>query len=162
MSWRPSIQKRNNCKRWEHLSKVCSQILLKCWSTWRSGRPDILWSVHKPARAVTKRTKACGERLSLTFIARVTTDNIAMWVISAQHCRLGFLQDSDFAGDLEDSKSTSGRVLCIFRSRTLGRCSWMCKKQTSTVPLNLRLFLYMQFQAWTVYLLLIPGIWLLK
>ena len=27
---------------------------------------------------------------------------------TAQHCRLGLLQDSDFAGDFEDSKSTSG------------------------------------------------------
>ena len=37
---------------------------------------------------------------------------------TAQHCRLGLFQDSDFAGGFEDSKSTSGRVLCIFGSRT--------------------------------------------
>ena len=29
-------------------------------------------------------------------------------------CRLGLFQDSDFAGDLEGSKSTSGGTLCIF------------------------------------------------
>ena len=40
-------------------------------------------------------------------------------------------QDSDFAGDLEDSKSTSGGVLCIFGSRTFVPISWTCKKQTS-------------------------------
>ena len=40
-------------------------------------------------------------------------------------------QDSDFAGDLEDSKSTSGGLLCIFRSHTSVPISWMCKKQTS-------------------------------
>ena len=50
---------------------------------------------------------------------------------TAQHCRLGLLQDSDFAGDLEDSKSTSGGVLFIFGSRTFVQVSWMCKKQTS-------------------------------
>ena len=33
---------------------------------------------------------------------------------TAQHCSLGLFQDSDFAGDLEDSKSTSGGILCIF------------------------------------------------
>ena len=44
---------------------------------------------------------------------------------------LGLFQDSDFAGDLEDSKSTSGGVLCIFGSRTFVPVSWMCKKQTS-------------------------------
>ena len=50
---------------------------------------------------------------------------------TAQHCRLGLFQDSDFAGDLEGSKSTSGGVLCIFGSRTFVPVSWMCKKQTS-------------------------------
>ena len=48
-----------------------------------------------------------------------------------QQCRLGLCQDSDFAGDLEDSKSTSGGVLCIFGSHTFVPISWMCKKQTS-------------------------------
>ena len=50
---------------------------------------------------------------------------------TAQQCRLGLFQDSDFAGDLEDSKSTSGEILCIFGSRTFVAKSWMCKKQTS-------------------------------
>ena len=44
---------------------------------------------------------------------------------------LGLLQDSDCAGDLEDSKSTSGGTLCIFGSHTFVPISWMCKKQTS-------------------------------
>ena len=38
---------------------------------------------------------------------------------TAQQCRLGLFQDSDFAGDLEDSKSKSGGLLCIFGSQTL-------------------------------------------
>ena len=50
---------------------------------------------------------------------------------TAQHCRLGLFQDSDFAGDLEDSKSTSGGVLCIFGSRIFVPVGWMCKKQTA-------------------------------
>ena len=50
---------------------------------------------------------------------------------TAQHCRLSLFQDSDFAGDLEDSKSTLGGALCIFGSRTFVAVSWMCKKQTS-------------------------------
>ena len=49
----------------------------------------------------------------------------------AQHCRLGLFQDSDFAGEFEDSKSTSGGVLYIFGSRTFVPITWMCKKQTS-------------------------------
>ena len=50
---------------------------------------------------------------------------------SAKQCRLGLFQDSDFAGDLEDSKSTSGGTLCIFGSHTFVPISWMCKKRTS-------------------------------
>ena len=50
---------------------------------------------------------------------------------TAQQCRIGLFQDSDFAGDLEDSKSTSGGILCIFGSHTFVPISWMCKKQTS-------------------------------
>ena len=50
---------------------------------------------------------------------------------TAKQCMLGLFQDSDFAGDLEDSKSTSGRTLCVFGSHTFVPISWMCKKQTS-------------------------------
>ena len=52
-------------------------------------------------------------------------------VNNAEQCRLGLFQDSDFAGDLEDSKSTSGGTLCILGSQTFVPISWMCKKQTS-------------------------------
>ena len=50
---------------------------------------------------------------------------------TAKQCRLGLFQDSDFAGDLEDSKSTSGGTLCVFGSHAFVPISWMCKKQTS-------------------------------
>ena len=50
---------------------------------------------------------------------------------TAKQCRLGLFQDSDFAGDLEDSKSTSGRTLCVFGIHTFVPISWMCKKQTA-------------------------------
>ena len=50
---------------------------------------------------------------------------------TAKQCRLGLFQDSDFAGDLEDSKSTSGGTLCVFGSHTFVHISWMCKKQTA-------------------------------
>ena len=50
---------------------------------------------------------------------------------TAKQCRLGLFQDSDFAGDLEDSKSTSGGTLCVFGSHTFVPISWMCKKPTA-------------------------------
>ena len=54
-----------------------------------------------------------------------------MWVTLQKQCRLGLFQDADFAGDLEDSKSTSGGTLCVFGSHTFVPISWMCMKQTS-------------------------------
>ena len=50
---------------------------------------------------------------------------------TAKRSRLGLFQDSDFARDLEDSKSTSGGTLCVFGSHTFVPTSWMCKKQTA-------------------------------
>ena len=46
-------------------------------------------------------------------------------------CRLRLFQDSDFAGNPEESKSTSGGTLCVLVSHTFVPISWMCKKQTS-------------------------------
>ena len=45
------------------LSEVWSHIVWKCLYLARIGRPDILWSANKPARTVTKWTKACDKRL---------------------------------------------------------------------------------------------------
>ena len=50
---------------------------------------------------------------------------------TGKHGRLRLFQDSDFAGDLEDKKSTSGGTLCVFGSHTFVPISWMCKKQAS-------------------------------
>ena len=115
------------------LSQVCSQIVLKCLYLARIGRPDILWSVNKHARSITKWTKACDKRLNrlISYIHHTCEYKQYCHVgNTAQQCRLGLFQDSDFAGDLEDSKSTSGGTLCVFGSHTFVPISWMCKKQT--------------------------------
>ena len=99
-------------------STVCSHVVLKCLYLARIGRPDILWSVNKLARAVTKWTKYCDKRLArlISYIHHTSEYRQYCYVgNTAQQCRLGLFQDSDFAGDLEDSKSTSGGVLCFFR-----------------------------------------------
>ena len=103
------------------LSPVCSQIVLKC--------------LHlKLARSITKLTKACDKRLNrLISLLHHTCEYKQYCHVgnTAKQCRLGLFQDSDFAGDLEDSKSTFGGTLCIFGSHTFVPISWMCKKQTS-------------------------------
>ena len=115
------------------LSTACSHIVLKCLYLARIGRPDILWSVNKLARAVTQWTKACDKRLArlISYIHHTSEFRQCCHVgNTAQQCRLRLFQDSDFPGDLEDSKSTSGGLLCIFGSRAFVPTSWMCKKQT--------------------------------
>ena len=116
------------------LSTVCSHIAMKCLYLARIGRPDTLWSVNKLAPAVTKWTEACDKR-SARLISHIHhTCEFKQYCHvgnTTQQCRSGLLQDSDFAGDLEESKSTSGGLLCIFGSHTFVPISWMCKKQTS-------------------------------
>ena len=57
-----------------------------------------------------------------------------MWETKHDNADWDCFKDSDFAGDLEDSKSTSGTALCIFGSHTFVPISWMCKKKTSVSP----------------------------
>ena len=116
------------------LSTVCSQIVLKCLYLARAGRLGILWSVKKLARAFTKWTRACDKRFArlISYIHHTSQYRQYCYVgNTAQQCLLGLFQDSDFAGDLEDSKSTSRGVLSVIGSQTFVPTSWMCKKQTS-------------------------------
>ena len=81
-----------------------------------------------------KWTKACDKRLNrlISYIHHTCEYKQYCHVgNTARQCRLGLFQDSDFAGDIEDSKSTSGGTLCIFGSHTFVPMSWMCKKQTA-------------------------------
>ena len=118
----------------EKCHKNDPQIVLKCLYLALIGRPDILWSVNKLARVVTKWTRACGKRLARLISYTHHTSNVKQYCHvgnTAQQPTLGLFQDSDFAGDPEDSKSTSGEILCIFGSHTFVSKSWMCKKQIS-------------------------------
>ena len=126
--------KEEEMKSVGELSQVCSQIVLKCLYLARIGRPDILCSVNKLARSITKWTKACDKRLNrlISYIHHTCEYKQHCYVgNTAKQCRLGLFQDSDFARDLEDSKSTSGGTYYVFGSHTFVPKSWMCKKQTS-------------------------------
>ena len=90
--------------------------------------------MNKLERSLTKWTRDCDKRLNrLISYIHHTCDYKQFCHVgnAAKQCRLGLFQDSDFEGDLEDSKSTSGGTLCVFGSHTFVPISWMCKKQTS-------------------------------
>ena len=126
--------KEEDTKSVGELSNTCSQIVLKCLYMARIGRPDILWSGNKLARSITKWTKACDKRLNLLISYIHHTCEYKQYCHvgnTGKQCRLGLFQDSDFAGEFEDSKSTSGGTLCVYGSHTFVPISWMCKKQTA-------------------------------
>ena len=77
----------------------------------------------------TKWTGACDKRLARLISNIHNTSDYKQYCHvgnTAHHCRWGLFQDSDFAGDLEDSKLTLGEIPCIFthggssRSSSLG------------------------------------------
>ena len=118
----------------------CTKSQLRAWmitTSWRKRHELVgltLLSWNKLARTATEWTRACDKRLARLISYIHHTNDYRQYCSvgnTAQHCRLGLFRDSDFAGDLEDSKSTSGGVLCIFGSRTFVPTNWMCNKQTS-------------------------------
>ena len=119
--------KEEEMKSVGEMSHVCSQIVLKCLYLTRELDDLIfLWSMNKLARSITKWTKACDKRLNrlISYIHHTCEYKQCCRVRNtAQQCRLGLFQDSDFAGDLEDSKSTSGGTLCVFGK------SYICSNQ---------------------------------
>ena len=89
-----NLKKKKNGSVGE-LSTVCSQIVLICVYLARIRRPDILWSVNKLARAVTKWTKACDKRLARLLANTHHTCEYRQYCHmgnAAQHCRLGLFQ----------------------------------------------------------------------
>ena len=134
-NYRTMFESRFSAEATEKLP--CSENL--CISSWSydmqgNARPDIVWSVNKLSRLITKWTKACDKRLNRLFSYIHHTCEYEQYCHvgnTAKQCRPGLFQDSDFVGDLEDSKSTSGGTLCIFGSHTFVPISWMCKKQTA-------------------------------
>ena len=60
----------------------------------------------------------------------MNTNNIVMWEILLSNADWDCFRTLT-SREIEDSKSTSGRTLCVFGSHTFVPISWMCKKQTS-------------------------------
>ena len=141
--------KEEELKSVGELSKVCSQIVLKYFYLSRIGRSDILWSGNKLARSITKWTKICDKRLSrLISYVHHTCEYKQYCRVgnTAKQCRLGLFQDSDFAGDLEYSKSTSDETCAFSEVKHLFQ-SVGCvrnKLQFRTVQQNQKSFLWTQ------------------
>ena len=132
------------------LSKVCSQIGLKCFfhgTYWKTG--FFLLSVNKLARSITKWTKACDKRLNrlISYIHHTCEyKRVVKWVIlhnnAGWHCfktqilreilRIRNLHQVDHCASLE--------AIRLFRSVGCVRN----KLQFRTVQQNQKSFLWMQ------------------
>ena len=115
-----------------HLSAQAARIVLKALYAARVTRWDFLWTVNMLAREVTRWTAACDRRLHrlICYLHQTSEHAQINWVgDKPSDCRLGLFSDASFAGDLRDSKSTSGGILVLFGPNTWVPISWICKKQ---------------------------------
>ena len=93
----------------------------------------MIWKLlgNRLVRSVTKWSRACDLRSARLISYTHHTTNYKQYCHVGNQAKLGLFQDADFAGNLTDSKSTSGGVLCMFGSHTFVPISWACKKQRS-------------------------------
>ena len=165
------VKARNECRHTANMSShgdLCHDGLLRgSYSRQVSPCVGTLWSFNKLARSVKKWTQACDRRLARSISHICFTSDYRQHCHvgnAAQHCRFGAFQDSQFARDLEDSKSTSGGVLCFFEVEHLYPsvgCA-RSKRQCLTGLENQRSCRWMLVCVWTVYMRLTCGNWSLK
>ena len=115
------------------LSQVCSQIVMKCLCLARIGNPDILWSVNKLARAVTKCAQACDDWQDwfLTLITQMISDSIVMWETRHSIVDLVCFKIQTLLVILRTQNQPREESCVFLEVETFVPVSWMCKKQTS-------------------------------
>ena len=114
------------------LSAAAARIVLKALYVARIARYDFMWSVNMLAREVTRWTVACDRRLHRLICYMHQTAEYAQICFVGDapgDCWLTLFSDASFAGDLRDSKSTTGGYLCLVGPNTYVPINWMCKKQ---------------------------------
>ena len=90
-----------------------------CLYVARIGRPDILWSVNKLARAVTKWTRACDKRSARLISSIHHPSEFKQYCHvgnTAEQCRLGLFQDSDFLEILKTQNRPQEDFVHIWKS----------------------------------------------
>jgi len=114
------------------LAPVASRIVLKAFYLARMNRLDILWTINNLARKVTKWDVSCDKRLHrLISYMHHHGDLVQLnWVgDKPEDCKIALFVDASFAGEIEDSKSTTGAILVLIGPNTFVPLFWLCKKQ---------------------------------
>ena len=157
--WMIINSNKTNCIQWENCQKFAHKLF---WNACTWQELDDLTSCGPRTSSQDQSENGLDKRFArLISYIHHTNDYRQHCNVenTAQHCRLGLFQDSDFEGDLEDSKSTIGGVLRIFGSRTLSQSVGCArnKHRFRTVLQNLKLFLWTLDYVWMGYLLSIFG-----
>ena len=114
------------------LGPVAARIVLKALYLATNGRPDICFAVNVLARKVHKWTQSDDIKLHrLICYLQFTKDYVHTSFVGDSPKDLYIAQfcDAGFAGDLLDSKSTSGMFLALVGPNTFAPLTWFCKKQ---------------------------------
>ena len=117
------------------LAENASRILMKGLWVARLARPDLLKPITALARHVQSWSKNCDKQLHRLMCYMSATPDLKLTgrvgdPINDVHLRL--YVDADFAGDREDTKSTSGGFLTLVGPNTFFPLAWVSKKQTAT------------------------------
>ena len=113
----PPLQRRRNEICWRIVTSMLSNcakmfIIGTYWTTWHLVVRDTFGKIsHKMDSGLRQKF---GSHVGNT----------------AQHCRHGIFQDSDFAGALRIQSQPQEASCVFFGSRTFVPVSWMCKKRT--------------------------------
>ena len=114
------------------LGPVAARIVLKALYLATNGRPDIYFAVNTLARKVHKWSEADDIKLHrLICYLQFSKDWVGTSFVgdAPQDLYLALFCDAGFAGDLIDSKSTSGAYIALVGPNTFAPITWMCKKQ---------------------------------
>jgi len=116
------------------LGPVAARIVLKALYLATNGRPDIYFAVNTLARNVHKWSEADDIKLHrLMCYLQFSKDWVGTSFVgdAPKDLYLALFCDAGFAGDLLDSKSTSGAYIALVGPNTFAPVTWMCKKQTA-------------------------------
>ena len=116
------------------LADDACKMLMKCLWAARLARPDILKPVIALARKVSCWSRNCDRMLyRLMCYMKSTYEYTLVGTVNdaPEDPHLRLYVDADFAGDREDSYSTSGGWLVLAGPRTYFPLTWVSKKQSS-------------------------------
>ena len=114
------------------LGPVSSRIVLKALYLATNGRPDIYYAVNTLARKVHKWSESDDIKLHrLKCYLKFSKDSVGTSFVgdAPEDLYLALFCDAGFAGDLLDSKSTTGAYIALVGPKTFAPLTWMCKKQ---------------------------------